>query len=78
MWRCRYPRDREGSFEPKLVAKGQRDVSAIEEKVLSMYARGLSQRDISETIEEIYGFEISHEALSSITDSVLDQLDRLR
>lgn len=70
------PRDREGSFEPKLVAKRQRDVSAIEGKVLSMYAKGLSQRDISETIEEIYGFEISHEAISSITDRVVEQLEQ--
>ncbi len=70
------PRDREGSFEPKLVAKRQRDVSAIEGKVLSMYAKGLSQRDISETIEEIYGFEISHETISSITDRVMEQLEQ--
>lgn len=70
------PRDREGSFEPQLVAKRQRDVSAIEDKVLSMYAKGLSQRDISATIEDIYGFEISHEAISSITDRVLTELEQ--
>ena len=70
------PRDREGSFEPQLVAKRQRDVSAIEDKVLGMYAKGLSQRDISATIEDIYGFEMSHEAISSITDSVLEQLEQ--
>jgi len=70
------PRDREGSFEPQLVAKRQRDVSAIEDKVLSMYAKGLSQRDISATIEDIYGFEMSHEAISCITDSVLEQLEQ--
>ena len=54
------PRDRDSSFEPKLVPKRQKDVSDIEEKVLAMYARGMSQRDIAETIEDIYGFEISH------------------
>lgn len=70
------PRDREGSFEPRLVAKRQRDVSAIEDKVLSMCAKGMSQRDISEMIEDIYGFEISHEAISTITDSVLEQLEQ--
>lgn len=70
------PRDREGSFEPRLVARRQRDVSAIEDKVLAMYAKGLSQRDISEMIEEIYGFEISHETVSSITESVLEQLEQ--
>lgn len=69
------PRDREGTFEPVVVPKRQRDVSAIEEKVLSMYARGLSQRDISATIEDIYGFEISHETISEITDQVLCQLE---
>ncbi len=68
------PRDRDSSFEPKLVPKRQKDVSEIEEKVLAMYARGMSQRDIAETIEDIYGFEISHETISQITDCVLDEL----
>lgn len=48
------------------------DVSGIEDKVLAMYARGMSQRDISDTIEAIYGFEISHEAISTITDRVIE------
>ena len=69
------PRDREGSFEPLVVPKRKRDVSAIENKVLAMYARGLSQRDIADTIEDIYGFEISHETISEITDSVVEQLE---
>ncbi len=71
----RVPRDREGSFTPQLVGKRQRDVSAIEDKVLAMYGKGLSQRDISDTIEDIYGFEISHEAISSITDRVLEEVE---
>ena len=50
------PRDREDEFEPALVPNGKRDASGIEEKVLSMYARGLSDRDISATVDEIYGF----------------------
>lgn len=70
----RVPRDRDGSFAPRLIGKRQRDVSGIEDKVLSMYAKGLSQRDIAATIEEIYGFEISHETVSTITDQVLEQL----
>ena len=70
------PRDRDGSFEPQLIKKRQRDVSSIEEKVLGMYAKGMSQQDISEMIKEIYGFEISHEAISSITDSVLEQVEQ--
>ena len=68
----RTPRDREGSFEPEIIPKRTRDVSGIEDKVLAMYARGLSQRDIAETIKDIYGFEISHETISAITDHVID------
>lgn len=68
------PRDREGTFEPQLIQKRQKDVSGIESKVLSMYARGMSQRDIATTIEEIYGFEISHEQISTITDRILDEV----
>ena len=69
------PRDRDSSFEPQLIPKRQKDVSEIEEKVLAMYAKGMSQRDIAETIEDIYGFEISHDTVSQITDCVLDKLD---
>lgn len=69
------PRDREGTFEPAIVQKRKRDVSAIQDKVLSMYAKGMSQRDIADTIEDIYGFEISHETISEITDSILEQLE---
>lgn len=69
------PRDRDGSFEPVVVPKRKRDVSAIEDKVLAMYAKGMNQRDIAETIEDIYGFEISHDTVSEITDRVLEQLD---
>lgn len=66
------PRDRESSFEPQLIPKRTKDISGIEEKVLSMYGKGMSQRDIADTIEDIYGFEISHETISSITDRVID------
>ena len=69
------PRDRESSFEPQIIPKRTKDVSGIEDKVLSMYARGMSQRDIAETIEEIYGFDISSETISKITDRVLDQAE---
>ena len=65
------PRDRDGSFEPQVLPKRHKDVSGIEDKVLSMYARGMSQRDIAETIKDIYGFEISHEMVSRITDQVI-------
>lgn len=69
------PRDREASFEPELIPKRKRDVSDIEGKVLSMYARGMSQRDIAATVEDIYGFDISHEMISNITDAVLPELE---
>lgn len=65
------PRDREGSFRPKAIPKRAKDVSGIEDKVLSMYARGMSQRDIADTVEDIYGFDISHETISTITDRVI-------
>ena len=66
------PRDREGTFEPQIIPKRSKDVSGIEDKVLTMYAKGMSQRDIADTIEDIYGFEISHEMISNITDKVID------
>ena len=72
------PRDRDGSFEPQLIQKRQKDVSAIEGKVLAMYARGMSQRDISSTIEDIYGFSVSHELISDITDTILPELEEWR
>ena len=68
------PRDRDASFEPEAVPKRTTDVSSIEGKVLSMYAKGMSQRDIADIIEDIYGFRISHEKISIITDSVLEEL----
>ena len=68
------PRDREGSFTPIVVPKRQKDVSEIESKVLAMYARGMSQRDISATIEEIYGFELSQDKISTITDTILEDV----
>jgi transposase-like protein len=68
------PRDRTGEFEPVLVPNGTRDVSGVEEKVLSMYAKGMSDRDISETINDIYGFSVSHETISRIVDRVQPRL----
>ena len=67
----RVPRDRQSTFEPQIIKKHQRDVSSIEGKVLAMYARGMSQRDIAATIEDIYGFQMSHEQISTITGCVM-------
>ena len=64
------PRDREGSFEPQVVRKGQNDISEIQEKVMSMYAKGLSDRDISAIIKDIYGFDISHDTVSRIVERI--------
>ena len=69
------PRDRESSFESQVIPKRTKDVSGLEDKILSMYAKGMSQRDIAETIDEIYGFEVSHETISKITDRVLNRVD---
>ena len=65
------PRNREGSFQPQIVPKRQTNVIGIEDKILSLYAKGLSTRDISKTLEEIYGFETSHETISAVTDKVI-------
>ena len=69
------PRDRDGSFEPVIIPKRTKDISDIDRKVISMYAKGMSQRDISDTIEDIYGFKVSHEMISQITDCVIDELN---
>lgn len=72
------PRDRDGSFEPVAVPKGSSDLSDIEGRVMSMYARGMSQRDIASTVREIYGFSMSAETVSAITDRVWEELERWR
>ncbi len=65
------PRDRNGEFEPVVVKKHQRDISSIEDRILSMYARGMSTRDIQKHLDEIYGFEASPTLISNITDKIL-------
>lgn len=62
------PRDRNSEFEPKLIPKYQRDVSGIEEKVLSLYAKGMNPQDIPDQIQDLYGIELSAEMVSKITD----------
>lgn len=65
------PRDREGDFEPKLVKKHQKDVSGIEDRILSMYAKGMSTRDIQAHMEEMYGIDMSKDMVHRITDKIL-------
>ena len=72
------PSDREASFEPQLVPKHQKDVSGIEDRVLAMYAKGQSQRDITATIQDIYGFNISPETVSKITDRIIPLVQEFR
>ena len=69
------PQDRNSSFEPQIVKKRQKDISEIDQKIISMYARGLTTRQISEQIEEIYGFECSESFISDVTDKVLQDIE---
>ena len=69
------PQDRDGTFEPKVVKKRQKDISGIEQKIISLYAKGMTTRQISDTIEEIYGFEVSDGMVSDITDRLLPQIE---
>lgn len=68
------PRDRNGEFEPVLVPKYQRDVSGIEDKVISLYGRGMSTRDIHDQLHDLYGIELSAEMVSKITDRILPEI----
>jgi putative transposase len=68
------PRDRQGSFEPVLVPKRQRRLEGFDEKVLALYARGLTTRDIQGHLEELYGVEVSPTLISTITDAVLEDV----
>lgn len=70
------PRDRDGSFEPILVPKRKTDISGIEQKVLAMYGKGMSQRDIADIIDDIYGFRLSPQQISIITDSVVEEMTK--
>ena len=68
------PRDRKGEFEPKIVPKNKRDVSGIEDKIISLYGRGLSTREINEQIQDLYGIEVSATMVSNITDQILPKI----
>ena len=65
------PRDRKGEFEPQIVKKNQTDISNIEDQVLSMYAKGMTTRDISTHLRDVYGVEASAEMISRMTDRIL-------
>lgn len=69
------PQDRKSSFQPQVVKKRQKDISEIDQKIISMYAKGMTTRQISETMEDIYGFETSEGFISVVTDKILPQIE---
>ena len=69
------PQDRKSTFSPQIVKKRQKDISDIDQKIISMYAKGMTTRQISETIEDIYGFETSESFISDVTDKILPQIE---
>ena len=68
------PRDRNGEFEPQIVPKNVRDVSGIEDKIISLYGRGLTTREINEQIQDLYGIEVSATMVSNITDKIIPEI----
>jgi putative transposase len=70
------PRDRRGSFEPQLIAKYQRRFPGFDDKIISMYARGMSVRDIQGHLRDLYGIEASPQLISTVTDAVLEEVGR--
>jgi putative transposase len=70
------PRDRHGSFEPQLIAKYQRRFPGFDDKIISMYARGMSVREIQGHLRDLYGIEASPQLISTVTDAVLEEVGR--
>jgi len=69
------PRDRNGEFEPQVLLKRQTRTDEIEQKILAMYSKGMSQRDIEDSVREIYGAEVSQSLVSKITDKILPEVN---
>ena len=69
------PQDRKSTFEPQIVKKRQKDISEIDQKIIAMYARGMTTRQISDTLYEIYGFEASEGFISDVTDKLLPKIE---
>jgi putative transposase len=68
------PRDRNSEYEPQIVKKGQTRWDGFDDKILSLYARGMTTRDIQAQLQDMYGVEISHSLISQVTDSVMDEV----
>lgn len=71
------PRDRNGVFEPQILKKGQNHFSGFDDKIISLYARGLSTREITGHLQEIYGIDVSATFISNITNEVMDDVPRV-
>jgi transposase-like protein len=72
------PRDRNATFKPKIVEKHQREFAGFSDKILSMYSRGMTNREIGEHLKEIYGTEVSAQFISNVTDTVVEELETWR
>jgi putative transposase len=72
--RIETPRDRKGSFDPRIVRKGQRRFEGFDDKILALYSRGLSTRDIEAHLAEIYGVKVGRDLISRVTDAVIDDV----
>ncbi|SFX90662.1 Transposase, Mutator family [Streptomyces atratus] len=68
------PRDREGSFEPKIVRKRQKRLSGVDEVVISLAAKGLTTGEVQARLAEVYGADVSRQTISTITDKVLEDM----
>lgn len=68
------PRDRNSTFEPKLIRKGQTRITEFDEQILALYARGMTTRDIADAFKEMYGADVSHTLISKVTDAVIDEV----
>ena len=69
------PQDRDSTFEPQVVKKRQKDISDIDSKIISMYAKGMTTKQISDTLRDIYGFEVSEGFISNVTDKILPEIE---
>ena len=69
------PQDRDGDFEPQIVPKRKKDISAIEQKIIAMSAKGMTTRQISDIVEDIYGFEVSESMVTAVTNKILPQIE---
>ena len=69
------PQDRDGDFQPQIVPKRKKDISEIESKIIAMSAKGMTTRQISDIVEDIYGFEVSEAMVTAVTNKILPQIE---